>query len=398
MNILFFFPQAIVPSKGGVPRVTDNLTREFIKRGHKVVFLCLASDYSDSDGELSAPQYYVDFANRDKAESRIKSILADNNINIIINNAVQKFQDEVLLLFKCAGSSVKKISCWHNTPYFFLGKERRMGLSIIPKGMFSFIHKYIRIIAPHIYRYFITKYQRKRFALIVENSDKFCLLSNMFTSRFNKYTKISSENRDKIIAINNPNTFAISNDISSDAKSNTILFLGRLESPHKLPLHFLKVWEIVHKSNPSWNAVIVGDGSDLSRMLSYVKKKNLTNINFEGHQSDVEKYLCKAKIFCLTSNHEGWPMTLTESMSYGCVPLSYDTFESVHDIIDDNVNGFITKPFSPEDMAAKVQVLIDNPDMLDNFSKAAKIKIDNFSVEKIVEKWESLFNSLSDAK
>ena len=39
MNILFLFYKPIIPSEGGVQRVTNSLTEELLKRGHNVVFL-----------------------------------------------------------------------------------------------------------------------------------------------------------------------------------------------------------------------------------------------------------------------------------------------------------------------------------------------------------------------
>ena len=40
MNIIVQFDDPIVANSGGVERVTDTLAKEFIKRGHKVAFLC----------------------------------------------------------------------------------------------------------------------------------------------------------------------------------------------------------------------------------------------------------------------------------------------------------------------------------------------------------------------
>ena len=40
MNIMFQFDDPIIQSSGGVERVTDTLSKEFIKRGHNVIFLC----------------------------------------------------------------------------------------------------------------------------------------------------------------------------------------------------------------------------------------------------------------------------------------------------------------------------------------------------------------------
>lgn len=43
----------------------------------------------------------------------------------------------------------------------------------------------------------------------------------------------------------------------------------------------------------------------------------------------------------MTSIWEGLPMTLIEAMHYGCVPIAFDSFAALYDLIDNGNNGFI---------------------------------------------------------
>ena len=43
----------------------------------------------------------------------------------------------------------------------------------------------------------------------------------------------------------------------------------------------------------------------------------------------------------MTSAYEGWPMTLMEAMQNGCVPIVFDSFKAVYDIVDSDINGVI---------------------------------------------------------
>ena len=45
----------------------------------------------------------------------------------------------------------------------------------------------------------------------------------------------------------------------------------------------------------------------------------------------------------MTSRYEGFGMTLTEALQNACIPLAYDSYSSVHDIIQNGQNGFLIK-------------------------------------------------------
>ncbi len=45
--------------------------------------------------------------------------------------------------------------------------------------------------------------------------------------------------------------------------------------------------------------------------------------------------------FAMTSAFEGFPMSIIEAQQNGVVPIVMDSFLSVHDIIDNDVNGVL---------------------------------------------------------
>ena len=145
------------------------------------------------------------------------------------------------------------------------------------------------------------------------------------------------------------------------------------------------------KKNPNWRAIVVGDGVDLQQTKSYANRLRVERIFFEGHQNDVGKYFSKAKFICCTSNYEGWPMVLIEAMQFGCIPISYNTFEAVYDIIDDGINGFIVNK-KILSMAKRIQQCIDGEYNLNNLSEQAQQKVNKFSVDIIVNQWEKIIN------
>ena len=87
-------------------------------------------------------------------------------------------------------------------------------------------------------------------------------------------------------------------------------------------------------------------------------------------------------------------MVLTEAMHHGVVPMAFNSYGSVTDIIDDDINGFLVKPFDDKEYADKLVVLMSNEDKYTKMSRAAMTKSVTFSKEIIVEKWCNLVENL----
>ncbi len=73
--------------------------------------------------------------------------------------------------------------------------------------------------------------------------------------------------------------------------------------------------------------------------------QGIPNIRFVGYQ-DPLPYQLESSISCMTSLYEGWGMVLTEAMQCGAVPIAFNSFASVTDVIDHGRNGILVKPFS----------------------------------------------------
>ena len=105
---------------------------------------------------------------------------------------------------------------------------------------------------------------------------------------------------------------------------------------------------------------MVGEGPDQEKLKRYVEERNIENVYFEGRQQNVLSYYQKASFICLTSNTEGFGMTLIEGMSQGCIPFSFNNFAAANDIIIDGENGCLIKPFNIKEYANKLKNLMND--------------------------------------
>lgn len=391
MNIAFLFYCPIVPHIGGVQRVTDVLTKEFVKRGHNVIFICTESrNMDDAYQNYSATQIYLD-SNKNEEEfiADYCKILHTNDIDVVISQEAQK---ESLLLLANTPICVKRISVVHINPYAIIGNERRIKRAIRSRRLVTNLAKYLVMLFPHIARQYYRLKENKFYRRILGVSDKLVLLSPSFVELLKE--NIPNISNRKLVTIGNPNTFVLKHEVGT--KENLIICVARLSEAQKNVRDFILVWQQLYKYNPMWKAVIVGDGPDRGLLESFAKKKGVRNLSFVGRVENVGNYYQRAKFVCLTSIYEGWGMVLTEGMSYGCVPCVYGSYGAAFDIVDDGVNGIISTPFRPKEMADRIQTLINDESRLAQMSSSAIEKVKDFNADKVADKWDALFGSLEE--
>lgn len=208
-----------------------------------------------------------------------------------------------------------------------------------------------------------------------------------------KYNCIESARNihDKKVIVNKWNDCMGGNDI----KDNIVLVVARMSEQQKRISNVLKVWKSVQHDNPLWKLEIIGDGPDLSLYKKMARDMHMHNIYFLGGSEQPEIYYKRAKIFMMTSIWEGYPMTLIEAQHYGCVPIVYDSFAAVHDLIKDDINGKIIPLHNIQLYASQLNMLMNTPQSLYNLSVAAiRYSNERYHKEIVLNDWGSLFEEL----
>lgn len=397
MNILFVSNIPFNPIAGGLERVTDSLAKELKKRGYSIFYLCgklLQSELHLLDYDFPADLYQLpNYGMFDDKEnlSFYKRIQAELRIDIVVNQRGLDGALNNMLPVTC----VSLISVIHSTPdgYSRIVPRSLADLSIPP---FLKLKKALKKTFPAIFRFYwkrrLLNELRRKYPQLAQYSHAIVTLSETDKGILANY--ISANDRKKVFAIGNPNTFRVTCAFSPESKRKVILYVGRLEQREKEPLRLLNIWKLLHLKYPEWELKIVGEGEEKNAMQEYTRLQNLSNVSFEGRKTNVTQYYKEASFVCLTSNFEGWGMVLTEGMQYGCIPITFNNYGAASDIIDDNINGCLIPAFDLEQYAARLSELMSNDNKRIEMSKAAIEKVKLFSVENTANKWEKLFQSL----
>ena len=179
-------------------------------------------------------------------------------------------------------------------------------------------------------------------------------------------------------------------------KENIILFCGRFENWSKRIDRLLRIWGKVQDRLPDWKLVLVGDGPADKMLRQLAVELGLERISFEGRQSDVASYYRKASIVCLTSETEGWVLTLTEAQAQGCIGVAFGATSGIREILgDDEKCGYVVPPFDEDAYAdTLLRIAAMSKEQQNVIRKAAVERRLAYTPEIIARKWQQLFDSL----
>lgn len=387
MNILFTSSTPFHPLRGGVGRVTDTLCKELQKRGYQVFYL--NADWVAEERKkykYPAPVTILPIKNIDDAQCVIsyRKYLTENKIDVVID------QDALYVDFynNVGDLPIKVISVIHNNPLMNYNHLLNDLLTLRNNSLLERMKRIVRCLLYLRVKKQLKEYINKRFGNIILSSDKILMLSPYYVQSLKNFG-ISVEN--KFDYVYNPNSFPLQTSLFK--KKKEIIYVGRLDNRSKKVGRLIKVWSKVGKKYPDWNLTIVGDGPDRNQLEVLKKKYQVGNLTFEGFQSPIEYYK-RASIICMTSSFEGFPMVLVEAMQFGCVPIAFDSFEAIHDVIIPEKTGELVKPFKIKDYINKLSNLIDDDTKRTTMSDAASMYVARFDVKTIADRWEYILETL----
>lgn len=389
MNILFLYGNVIDPQKGGVQRVTSVLADYFVEKDHSVLYLALEQKKNHQchpsrqfflpDKASICSKINIDFIREFVKNKKIDILINQGGIVVDISKLTYSLKNENVKILQVVHNSLLSKINHFESAFYDRFKAKKISF-VLPVTK----NKLVKNILLQIYK----RRYASHFKELCSRSDQVVLLSRSFMPELRFF--VGDSDFSNVTAISNPCSF-LPNSIST-VKQKEILFVGRINSSQKRVDLLLRIWARLHHAHPDWKLIIVG-GGDLPQMKKFANILNLQNFSFEGFQ-DPAPYYERASIFAMTSSFEGFPMVLPEAMQYGLVPFAFNSFASVNDIIDDDVNGCLIKPFEIDEYVSKLKDLMINLDQLRLMSLNAQEKSKQFNITHIGNQWLQLFEEL----
>ncbi len=183
---------------------------------------------------------------------------------------------------------------------------------------------------------------------------------------------------------------AVKNERSSG--SGNILWLARV-SQVKRPLDMLLIMEIVIRKFPDARCRMVGARDDklFEKLRMYIAEHGLeNNVTLEGFHKDVTPFYKNSDVFVLTSESEGFPLTLYESAAYGIPTVSYALPWLTY---YDDLDGWDRVPQGDVEAAARRIIwILENREAWEMHSAALYQSFQQFYAHDVLEDWLDFFH------
>lgn len=184
---------------------------------------------------------------------------------------------------------------------------------------------------------------------------------------------------DNIVALPNP---VVTHDFKESRSSlKIILAIGRLEEV-KGHRYLIKAFSKI--KDKSWRLEIIGDGSLKKELVQLSHDLGVSErVIFHGHLKTFDEHLKRSEIFVLPSIKEGFPNALVEAMSVPLACIAGDYYEGSIEIIHDGVNGILFQPCNDDNLAEKLELLINSPVLRKKIKMKSVAVRDQYGIEQV---------------
>ncbi|WP_368646160.1 glycosyltransferase family 4 protein [Alkalibacterium putridalgicola] len=318
-------------SSGGAERVISNLANYLVGKGKSIFILTL---FGDHQFYQLHPDIEVISFSKEKSKAG-KYIKARNSVNELQPDIVLAMPEEVgiYLTLTMIGSKVPVIISERNNP------------SVMPSNKMTRILRYVS--------YSLVK------GIIFQTSQAMEFFPN--------YVRKKGE------IILNPIDIESLPDLHEKEREKVIVSVGRLE-PQKNFSVLLEAFSKLVKEYPEYRLVIYGEGSlrgELEKQISELFR-DPDLVSLPGRVSNPPENIKDASMFVLSSDYEGLPNALIESMAMGLPVISTDCPSGgPRELIENEQNGILVPVNDSNELHRAMKKIIESSQFSEDLGKNA---------------------------
>lgn len=174
-------------------------------------------------------------------------------------------------------------------------------------------------------------------------------------------------------------------------KEFDVVYIGRLAPVKHVETLILATKEI-YKILPSIRVAIVGDGEDRDKLQKLTHSLGLINqIEFVGFQTNTWEWYNRGRVSALSSEREGFPYTVIESIKCGVPPIISNCGD-VNDIVKDKWNGIIIPDYNDHHAYADAIIdILSDQDKLKQYSENCLKTLHSKDLISVESAWDKIF-------
>lgn len=335
-------------ARGGAERVISILANHYVEQGHIVYIVMLLTDRVEY--ELNSQIKVINLSRKDKTYCHNAFFWLKH-----IRSFVNRVRPDITVAFAARIAILVQLACIGLKQNIIVSERNdpaKDGRSIWVKLLTNILYPMCNCVI------FQTERAKSRFSYKIQSK------SRVIPNPIKVYCYAANENPKKIVAV------------------------GRLAEQKNHKLLIDAFFDI--SFNTDYELWIYGEGNLRKELEAYVKDKGIEKrIYFPGNISEIHKNIADARLFVLSSDYEGLSNALLEALMMGLPVISTDC-SGVDEVIENGDNGLIVPVGNKKLLTNAMKKVLENNAFKEKIATRAKIKAQEFSADRILEKWDEV--------
>lgn len=199
-----------------------------------------------------------------------------------------------------------------------------------------------------------------------------------------------------------PDSYASVDDssIDTDITGPTILFVGRLERIKGVE-YLIRAFSALLETHPDASLVVVGSGSDESRLRSIAERLSLSSVTFAGWQSrsDLPVYYEAADLLVLPSITlpsplsggslgDAFGLVCLEAAAFGTPVICTNAVGSAYDVVRNGENGYVVPEKDAQALTEAMTEVLSNSESKAEMATRSEQVAREYSYDRMVGAFE----------
>ena len=183
-------------------------------------------------------------------------------------------------------------------------------------------------------------------------------------------------------------------DVLRDKSKIRLLSVSRFTKRKDL-ITLLKAFNIINKNHQNIELILIGYGSDLSRIKEYIEKHNLKDkIFLIPYKDNPYPYFLISDLYVMPSLYEGCPNSIIEATALNLPVISSNCNTGPSEILLNGKGGFIFKKKDYLQLASKIQLFTKNKKIFTKKMLIAKKNIFRFDEKRILKEYMGILKEI----
>lgn len=194
----------------------------------------------------------------------------------------------------------------------------------------------------------------------------------------------------KGVVISNPIDISLLTQYDGE-RDHRIVSIGRLTEQKNFTL-LINAFSKFNETEKDYELCIFGEGPLRNKLERQINDLGISDkVTLKGHVNNLPELICNAAMYVNSSDYEGISNAMLESMAMGLPTICTDCpVGGARMVIENGINGLLVPVNNSEALTSAMLEIVNNDTFANILSQKAKDIRSKYSIDKIVEQWNSL--------